>query len=152
MYDSKEIITCPACGKQMKKVNLADMNSSIDICLDGCGGIFFNNYELEKICKNEKNIEEIENLLKDKVFEEVDSSKTRTCPECGIPMLKHFTSEKQTVEIDECYDCGSKFLDYGELQAFINEFPNERERRASFAKHFLKAVSFEKTHIKDDNF
>ena len=43
MADNKEIIKCPACGEDMVKVLIPDLNIYVDICLNGCGGMLFYN-------------------------------------------------------------------------------------------------------------
>ena len=48
--DNTQTLTCPACGKEMKKYFLQDSNVNIDICLDGK---FLDYGELEKI-RNQK--------------------------------------------------------------------------------------------------
>ena len=48
MSDNKQTINCPACGKEMVKVFDKEKGINIDICLNGCGGIFFDNREFEK--------------------------------------------------------------------------------------------------------
>ena len=47
MADSLETLVCPACGKEMKKIFIDSAGFNIDICLDGCGGIFFGNRMVE---------------------------------------------------------------------------------------------------------
>ena len=59
MADTKEIINCPACGKPMVKIPVPAENINIDICLDGCGGIFFDNREFKKFDEQAENIDEI---------------------------------------------------------------------------------------------
>ena len=51
--DSKEEIYCPLCGKKIHKFLLSNVNANVDVCLDGCGGIFFDGRELKKISDNE---------------------------------------------------------------------------------------------------
>ena len=46
--DTIDIIKCPACGKEMEKVFIPSEGINIDICTDGCGGIFFDNREFDK--------------------------------------------------------------------------------------------------------
>ena len=48
MVDNLEEIACPACGKKMHKVFMTEQNLNIDVCLDGCGGIYFDNREFKK--------------------------------------------------------------------------------------------------------
>ncbi len=112
MTDNKERLLCPACNKEMAKINSNDI--SIDICLDGCGGIYFDNRELNKFDEPHENIKEILEAIKDKNFETVDENETRVCPICKIPMVK-MGAGVAGVKIDVCNVCGAKFLDNGEL-------------------------------------
>ena len=37
---------CPACDNTLTEINISDI--LVDICKGGCGGIWFDNFELEK--------------------------------------------------------------------------------------------------------
>ena len=115
MVDTKDIIKCPACGKVMKKIYIPDAAVIIDICFDGCGGIFFDNRELEKFDEKHDNIDKLIELIEKKEFIPVNDNESRLCPVCGAAMLKMGAAEG-TVQIDVCQTCGGKFLDNGELQ------------------------------------
>lgn len=115
MADTKEIINCPACGKEMEKVFINGANVNIDICTDGCGGILFDNRELEKFDENHENADEILNKVAGKNFAPVDKNKYRICPVCGSIMTKMGAALGE-VQIDLCNMCGAKFLDHGELE------------------------------------
>ena len=39
MADNFNIIKCPACQKEMKKVFIPEKGINVDVCVDGCGGI-----------------------------------------------------------------------------------------------------------------
>ena len=130
MTDTKEIISCPACGKEMKKIFLPDINLNIDICADGCGGMFFDNRELKMLNKDGEQIDEIIKSIEGKTFDKVDDSKERICPACGAKMVKNKVDNDETknndfVVIDECYNCGGKFLDYGELEKYKHEIKDK---------------------------
>lgn len=114
MADNKEIIKCPACGEDMVKVFVPDLNVYIDICLNSCGGMLFDNRELEKFDEPHENMDDILAAIKEKNFIEVDTKQTRICPLCNVPMVK--LGEKTGIEIDVCNMCGAKFLDNGELK------------------------------------
>ena len=43
MADTLEMFNCPLCGSEMKKVYLDEQKKHVDICLDGCGGLFLDN-------------------------------------------------------------------------------------------------------------
>ena len=115
MSDNKEVITCPACGNYMQKIFMPEASVNIDICLEGCGGILFDNREFQKFDEPHEKIDEILDAIKDKTFIKVDESETRTCPLCNVPMVK-MGAGSAGVQIDVCNVCGAKFLDNGELQ------------------------------------
>jgi len=123
--DSKEVITCPACGEEMVKVFSEEANVCVDICVNGCGGMFFDNRELEKFDEQHENADEILNAVKDKEFKKVEQSETRICPICNIPMVKQ--GSLTDVEIDICNVCGGKFLDNGELEKIRNKEKDEKK-------------------------
>lgn len=115
MADTKEIITCPACDCEMTKIYMPEAGINIDICLDGCGGILFDNRELEKFNKSENDINEVLKVIEGKEFKAVEEAEVRICPICQTAMVKNGASTNN-VEIDVCNVCGAKFLDNGELQ------------------------------------
>ena len=47
MSDTKEIISCPACQTDMKKIYIANVDKNIDFC-PNCGGLYFDNREFKK--------------------------------------------------------------------------------------------------------
>ena len=107
-------LICPACGKTMKKIFVPESGINIDICLDGCGGILFDNRELNKFDEPHENADEILKMLEGREFKKTDETEIRTCPLCHVPMVK-MGSGKGGVQIDVCNTCGAKFLDNGEL-------------------------------------
>ena len=115
MADTKHTIKCPACDKEMTKIYMKEQGINVDICLDGCGGILFNNRELEKCDEEHENAEEIFEAIKGKTFEPVNEHEVRICTVCDTPMVKQ-GSGIDGVEIDVCNVCGAKFLDNGELE------------------------------------
>ncbi len=116
MADTQEQdLMCPACGKTMKKIFMAEAGINIDICLDGCGGIYFDNRELNRFDESHEKIDEILEAIKGREFKKVDKTQIRECPVCHIPMVK-MGSGAGGVEIDVCNTCGGKFLDNNELQ------------------------------------
>lgn len=107
------IINCPACGKQMKKVFVEEANVNVDICTEGCGGMFFDNRELERFDEEHENTDAILKEVEGKEFEPRNEQEVRICPICDIPMTK--LGGENSVQIDVCNVCGGKFLDNGEL-------------------------------------
>lgn len=119
MTDTKEELICPACGEKMTKV-LTKEGINIDVCTEGCGGIWFDNRELAKFDEPHENAEEILNSLNEKTFSKVNDNTVRICPVCKTKMVKNKYSVDTDIEIDECYNCGGKFLDNNELNQIRN--------------------------------
>ena len=126
---------CPACDRELEE--MAAGGVVVDVCDGGCGGIWFDHFELRKF--DESHESEGEALLDVKRDPEVvvDHSLRRGCPNCpGVVMMRHSFSPGDNVEIDECPKCGGIWLDAGELAAIRNQFENEEER-AKAAKAWL---------------
>ncbi len=122
--DTYTKVKCPACGKQMSKIMLDSTDFYIDICADGCGGLFLDDKELTYLLKNKEAYNEVianiqfSNsliLLGDKTYEEVNDSQTRFCPVCGSMMIKN-NVKNAIVSIDRCQECGVIFLDLAEFE------------------------------------
>ena len=71
-------------------------------------------------------------VIEGKIFNKVDESEIRVCPLCGNNMVKNYTSSKEQIQIDECYNCGSKFFDNGELEKMRKEYSNEKNHMQEF--------------------
>ena len=140
MTDTTKIINCPACGKEMTKIFISGEGVNLDICLDGCGGIFFDNRELKKFDEQSENIEELKQAIQGKTFEKTDENLTRICPVCGTNMVKNSVSIKGNIIIDECYNCGAKFFDHGELIKMREEYPTEQDRRQALLSETYEEV------------
>lgn len=112
--NTTKTIYCPACGNKMLKVNLPNVGFTIDICTEGCGGILFDNRELEIVCKSEEISEKIIQYLDNNSFKCPDTKQVRICPVCNTNMVK--TGGATGLEIDVCNSCGSVFLDSNELK------------------------------------
>lgn len=148
--DTLEKIICPACNKKMHKIFLNTHGFNLDICLDSCGGMFFDNRELNKVDEQHENIDEILALINGKTFKPVDENELRICPACSANMHKNYTSLEKNIQIDECYTCGGKFLDAGELCRMRAEFENDAERAASVVNAFYKIHGVELAKLERD--
>ena len=122
MADNFKTIRCPACNKEMKKVFIPTAGINVDVCINGCGGIYFDVREYNKLDEPHEDASAIFNELANKELNRVDESIKRTCPCCGATMIKNFSSIRREIQIDECYKCGGKFLDGGELEKIRAEY------------------------------
>ncbi len=126
---------CPACDNPLEQRIVGDV--AVDVCENGCAGIWFDNFELEKF--DEKHEAAGESLLQIERNPEisVDHSQKRQCPKCETQkMLKHFMSVKRQVEVDECPKCGGFWLDAGELGQIRDQFETQTDREQAAHTYF----------------
>src|SRR4051794_17770465 len=104
-------MNCPACGHVLSSRTAGDL--TVDICDGGCGGIWFDHYELGKLDEAAETAGELLLDIARDPNARVDQSKRYTCPHCtdGVVMMRHFWSVKRAVTMDECPECGGVFLD-----------------------------------------
>lgn len=119
----------------MKEVQVQD--TAVDVCEGGCGGIWFDWYELKKVDEpDEVAGEALLDVARDPSVT-VDQEAKRQCPRCaGQVMWRHFASVNREVAVDECPACGGFFLDYGELNKIRGQFDSEEERAEAAQKLF----------------
>jgi len=154
MADNEDkIINCPACGKPMKKIFMPKQGINLDVCVDGCGGIYFDNREFTRFDEPSEDITPLLEVLKNKDFEQVDETLIRKCPCCGTDMVKNYSSSNKIVQIDECYNCGGKFLDFGELEKIRNNYNTDNNSSEVLRDLYLDVGSdiVDMRHIKPYN-
>lgn len=147
MADSLKDLKCPACGKVMEKVFIPNEGINIDICTQGCGGIFFDNREFEKFDEVDEDISVILDKISEKEFQPVTEAQTRMCPCCGSKMVKNHSSVHGHIEVDECYVCGGKFLDRDELVKIRAEYDTAEERGEDVLRELYKSVGHELAEV-----
>jgi len=99
----------------------------VDVCSNGCKGIWFDWFELSKL---DETCEGAGTALKDALAAPRVADENRgpiSCPKCGIPMHIHKYRHSKQVSVDECYQCAGFFLDSGELKAIRDCFMSEEE-------------------------
>ena len=140
------IMKCPTCEKELQEITIEMI--TLDVCEGGCGGIWFDHFELEKVDEpHESAGEQILNVERDKNIK-VNPSQRRNCPKCNhIVMMQHFFSVKRKVTVDECPKCGGFWLDYGELGKIRSMFESEDERREAENKYFDDVFGDELTRM-----
>ena len=126
---------CPRCPNELQQITAG--NVTVDVCKDGCGGLWFDNLEIKKFDEpHESEGQCLLDINRDKNLV-IDRSERLKCPKCDdIVMMRHFFSVKKEVEVDECPGCGSIWLDYGELGELRSLFKTEGEREAAAKKYF----------------
>jgi Zn-finger nucleic acid-binding protein len=105
---------CPACDHELTELQVGGLY--VDVCQGGCGGIWFDAFELQRV--DEESEAAAEPLLWVQRDQQVvvDPSRKRECPRCqGIKLHRHFFSARRRIEVDQCPNCGGYWLDAGEL-------------------------------------
>ena len=139
---------CPACNTAMEEVLVEDI--SVDVCKQGCGGLWFDRFELQKVDEPHESAGEILLQIRTEDHTAPDPSQRRVCPKCeGIVMMRHFFSAKKEVEVDECPSCGGYWLDYGELGRIRSQYASEDERRNAAKDYFDNVFGEELQRMKD---
>jgi Zn-finger nucleic acid-binding protein len=123
---------CPACFNQLTETTVGAV--TVDVCQGGCGGIWFDAFELQRAG------ERLLNIQRDLALQ-VDFARKRDCPRCaGIKLKRHFFSAKRRVEVDHCPNCGGYWLDAGELEKI-------REEKQAAADTATKGDSYATTEV-----
>jgi hypothetical protein len=126
---------CPACGRALAPTQAGDV--TVDVCEGGCGGIWFDNFELKKFDEPHEGEGECLLEVQRDAAVTVDHDQRRKCPKCGDAiMMRHFFCTRRQVEVDECPACGGLWLDYGELGRIRSQFDNEQQRQEAAEKYF----------------
>jgi len=118
---------CPACGKELRTVYVPEADINVDICLNGCGGVYFSKKEVWNFDKVKNNIDILLSQFKRKHFTETSEDSVRLCPSCGKKMVK-FGIPESDARLDMCYSCGGRFLAHDELIKLCSvEYDNSRQ-------------------------
>lgn len=106
---------CPACDNELTELMTGGVK--VDSCHGGCGGTWFDAFELQRVDEPHEVAEE--HLLRVQINPAVivDFSRKRECPRCtGVKLKRHFFNARKQVEVDTCPSCGGCWLYAGELE------------------------------------
>ncbi|MHC1763268.1 MAG: zf-TFIIB domain-containing protein [Verrucomicrobiia bacterium] len=132
-------MNCPVCGTSLNPVQAG--NVTVDVCVGGCGGIWFDIFELKKLDEPHETAAEMLVEIQRGERRPADQPQRRKCPRCpDIVMMRHFYSPRRRVEVDECPSCGGFWLDAGELALIREEHKDEEAQKAAIAE-YLDAAS-----------
>ena len=141
---------CPACSNQLEPMTVEDL--TVDVCRSGCGGIWFDNFELKRVDEKHESAGEALVRMERNPSVVVDHSQKRLCPKCDNQiMMRHFMSAKREVEVDECPACAGFWLDAGELGQVRNQFETEAERKGAANAYFSDVFGDELTKMRSES-
>jgi Zn-finger nucleic acid-binding protein len=111
---------CPACFNELSQVQVGSL--VVDVCQGGCGGIWFDAFELQRVDEEEEAAGEPLLHIECDPKVQVDTTRKRECPKCaGVKLQRHYFSARRRVEVDECPNCAGYWLDAGELAQIRTE-------------------------------
>lgn len=111
---------CPACSRQLTETQVGEV--VVDVCHGGCGGIWFDAFELQRVDEQHEAAGEPLLHIPRNPKVQVDFTRKRQCPRChGVKLMRHFFSARRRVEVDDCPNCGGYWLDAGELEKIREE-------------------------------
>ena len=130
-------MNCPACDCLLTTRPVGGI--SVDVCDGGCGGVWFDNFELRRV--DEAGAEALSHVARDPMLR-VDHESKRRCPRCaGQPMRRRFYSRLRGVVVDECPACAGLWLDAGEFEAVQKETETLAALQASQAGAMSAALA-----------
>jgi hypothetical protein len=126
---------------------------TVDMCKDGCGGIWFDAGELRKLEKAGAGVGESLLDAAPAPGARVDPGKRLRCPKCvDVVLARHPSSAESPVLVDECPSCGGYWLNAGELRAIEagESTGRAREQQASVYFDKLFGAQMEAEHEEDE--
>lgn len=145
---------CPRTGKALKSVKVGGVEVDLS---EGCGGVWFDNFELSKFSApsnrmGEVLVEHLNNFHNPLL----ETDKRLKCPrDTDLVLMRRFYSGKLQIEIDECPQCGGIWLDAEELEKIHELFPNDGDygkARKDFAKKVMSSSETKKINEEQDEF
>ena len=105
---------CPRCEHELQTVTVSGVK--VDACQGGCGGIWFDAFELERMDQPDESAGWLLNNMRVDLAIEVDFEKPVHCPRCEqAELMRQKYPANDRIEIDKCRVCGGVWLDFGEL-------------------------------------
>jgi Zn-finger nucleic acid-binding protein len=101
----------------------------VDVCADGCQGIWFDWGELARLDENHEGLGEALQQALLQPPRTVERKRQLVCPRCTTPMHEHRHRLSKQVYVDECYSCGGFFLDAGELVTLRSNHLSDAEKQ-----------------------
>lgn len=112
---------------------------TLDTCYGGCGGIWFDATELERVTA--KAAATLHSIWQAPVSS-VKLSEPRMCPRHPEQVLtRKWFSDQKRVEIDQCPQCGGVWLDAGEFSRIYDEIQGAKIAPPGWARAMADAAN-----------
>jgi Zn-finger nucleic acid-binding protein len=121
---------------------------TLDVCYGGCGGIWFDATELERV--DARTATTLHTIWQAPVGK-VKLSGPRICPRCQEQNLERkWFSDSKEVEIDRCPACGGIWLDAGEFSRIYDEIKGAKVAPPGWAHAMAEAAAAVTRRIEGD--
>ena len=129
-------MNCPACKSPLREKGAGGM--TLDVCYGGCGGIWFDAQELERVsARTAATLHTIWNVP----VASVKQTEPRQCPRClQVVLERKWFSDAKLVEIDQCSQCGGVWLDAGEFSRIYDEIKGAKVSTPLWAQAMAQAA------------
>jgi len=128
---------CPACNEPLRQKGAGGM--TLDMCYGGCGGIWFDATELERL---DARAATTLHTIWQVPTGAPSVTGPRKCPRCpGQVLERKWFSDLKKVEIDQCPKCGGVWLDAGEFSRIYDEIKGAKVAPPGWASAMAEAAA-----------
>lgn len=106
-------MNCPACWRPMYETAVREV--TVDVCKDGCAGVWFDAWELRKLEEGESADGAFLRVLRPRIDTDPERRARRFCPRDRVPLRRTFLGAEVALEIDTCSACKGLWIDPGEI-------------------------------------
>jgi len=112
---------------------------TLDVCYGGCGGIWFDATELERV--DARAATTLHTIWQAPV-NPAKLDEPRMCPRCpDLVLERKWFSDSRNVEIDQCPKCGGIWLDAGEFSRVYKEIQGAKVAPPEWASAMADAAA-----------
>ncbi len=143
-------MNCPACDHTLTPTDVGGL--TVDVCEGGCAGLWFDNFELEKVDEAHESAGEPLLDVEGDPSVRPDGDRRFDCPACGdFVMHRYFFSVEREIEVDECPNCAGVWLDGGELGALRRQFESDEARDEAAAEAYRERFGEQLEEMREDS-
>ena len=129
---------CPCCAFDL--IKMKDNKLKVAICKKGCGGVWFDSLEFQKVKQEPKKYEKSIAII-DREKLKSDKQDKKKCPQCkDIVMMCNYFSVKQELEINTCAQCGGVWLQCGTLGEIVKMYKTGQDREKAADEYYSNLV------------
>jgi Zn-finger nucleic acid-binding protein len=106
-------VNCPACLRPLHETAVREL--TVDVCRDGCAGVWLDCWELRKVGRSQGSEGEHLLALPARTRVEPNRVEQRFCPRDLGPLRRHLMCDELGLEVDSCAVCAGLWIEPGQL-------------------------------------